>query len=156
MTWTVRAEHFAKLRMAHHQVLLRVIGFQHRLCADYATLSYPNAHKMTRCESIETTIRKQWFLFAGAVIRQSKERLPSREIFGTMAGGESPRPGGQFKKTWHRCIVEVLREYRATEGSTEHSPLVFGVDTALWSTAEKKTNKWYRGVREAAKRFMAR
>ena len=72
-----------------------------------------------------------------------------------MAGGENPRPGGQLK-TWHRCIVEKLREFRATEGATEHSPLVFGVVTALWSTAEKNAEKWYRGVLEAAERFMVK
>ena len=43
-------------------------------------------------------------------------------MFGTMAGGENPRPGGQFK-TRHRCKVEGLRVFQATEGSTEHPPL---------------------------------
>jgi len=74
----------------------------------------------------------------------SKERLPSRVMSRTMAGGENPRPGGQFK-TWHRCIVQELREFRATEGSTELAPLVFGFETVLWSTAAKKAGKWYRG-----------
>ena len=87
--------------------------------------------------------------FAGAVIRQSKERVPSRVMFGTMAGGENPRLGRRFK-TWYRCIVEDLREFRATEGSTEHSPSVHVIEAALWSTAAKKAGKWYRGVLEAA------
>ena len=39
VTWTLRAEHFAKLRTAHHQVLLRVIGFQRRVRTDHTTLS---------------------------------------------------------------------------------------------------------------------
>ena len=77
--------------------------------------------KITRCKSIETTIRKRWLLVAGAVARQSKERLPSRVMLRTMADGENPRPGGQFK-TWHRCGVEDLTEFRATEGSTELAP----------------------------------
>ena len=94
---------------------------------------------MTRCENIKTTIRKRRLFFGGGLARQSKERLPNRVMFGTMADGENPRPGVQFFKTWHRCIVEYLRELRATEGSTELSPLVFGVETALWSTA---TNGW--------------
>ena len=72
-------------------------------------------------------------------------------MLGTMAGEEDPRRGGQCK-TWHRCIVKDLGELRATEGSTEHSSLVFGVETALWSTAAKKAGKWYRGVLEAAER----
>ena len=88
-TWSLRAERVAKLRRAHHQVLLRVIGFQRRLRLDRATLSYAKAHKMTRCESFETTIR---LFFAGVVARQSKERLPSRAMFGTMVGGDNSRP----------------------------------------------------------------
>ena len=58
VTWTLGAEHFAKLRTVHHQVLLRVFGFQRRHRADYTTLSYAKVLKKTRCESIETTIRK--------------------------------------------------------------------------------------------------
>ena len=42
---------------------------------------------------------------------------------------------------------------RATEGSTAHSPSVFGVETALWSTAAKTVGEWYRGILEAAERF---
>ena len=110
---------------------------------------------MTRCESIETTIRKRQLSFAGAEARESEERLPTRAMFGTVADGQNPRHGRQFK-TWHRCIVGGLREFRATEGSTEYSPLVFRVEAALWSTAAKKAGKWYRGFLEAAERFMAR
>ena len=73
-------------------------------------------------------------------------------MFGTTAGGENPRPGEQ-SKTWHRFRIEDLREFRATEGSTEHSPLVVGVETAPWSTAAKTVSEWYRGVFEAAERF---
>ena len=80
---------------------------------------------MTRCESIETTTRKRRLFPSGVVARQIKERLLSRVMFGTMAGGVNAKPGGQFK-TWHRCIVEDLREFRATEGSTELS-LLHGV-----------------------------
>ena len=40
ITWTLGAEHFAKLRTVHHQVLLRVISFQRRQRTDYTTLSY--------------------------------------------------------------------------------------------------------------------
>ena len=70
-----------------------------------------------------------------------------------MTGGEGRRPGGH-PKTWHRCLVENLRVFRATERSTEHCPLVFGVETVVWTVAAKKVGKWYRGVLEAAERFM--
>ncbi|MEP3868643.1 MAG: hypothetical protein ABJM32_09625, partial [Parasphingorhabdus sp.] len=155
VTWTLNADHFAKLRSAHHEVLLRVIGFQRRLRTDHTTLSYAKALRITRCESIETTIRKRRLFFAGAVVRQHEGRLPSRLMFGTIAGGGSPKPGGQ-PKTWPRAIAEDLRVFKATEGSTEDSPLVFGVGTALWPTAAKQTGKWYRGILEAAEQFMGR
>ena len=72
-----------------------------------------------------------------------------------MACGENPRPGGQFK-TRHKCVVKDFREFRANQGSTEHSPSVFEVEAALWSIAAKKAGKWYRGILEAAKRFMVK
>ena len=34
--------------------------------------------------------------------------------------------------------------------------MVFGVETALWSTAAKMAGKWFLGVLEAAERFMLR
>ena len=34
--------------------------------------------------------------------------------------------------------------------------MVFGVETAVWTVAAKKAGKWYRGVLEAAERFMVR
>ena len=70
------------------------------------------------------TILKRRVGLAGAVARQSKERLPSRVSFGTMARGKNPRSGGRFK-TRHRFRVEDLAEFRATKGSTEHSSLMF-------------------------------
>ena len=53
-------------------------------------------------------------------------------------------------------MVEDLREFRPIEGSTEHSPVVFGIETALRSTAAKEAGKWYREVLEAAEWFMVR
>ena len=75
--------------------------------------------------------------------------------FGTMAGREDPGPG-RPEKNWAQCIVDDLRAFRATEGSTESAALVFGVATVLWPTAAKKGGEWYRGVVEAANCFMTR
>ena len=95
--WAFIAQHLAKHRTAHRQVLFRVIGFQRRIRTDDATLSYARALNTSRSESIETTIHKWRLFIAGGVARQSTERLPSQVMFGTMAGGDNPRPGGQFK-----------------------------------------------------------
>ena len=46
--------------------------------------------------------------------------------------------------------------FRATEGSTERCPLVLGVETAVWTAVAQKAGKWYRGVLEAAERFMVK
>ena len=53
-------------------------------------------------------------------------------------------------------VLDDLRVFRATEGSTESVPLVFGIETVLWPTAAKKGGKWCRGVVVAAKCFMTR
>ena len=106
-------------------------------------MSYAKARKKAQRESVETTIRKRRLLFAGAVQRTHNERLTRRLMFETMAGGENPGPG-RPEKNWAQCllIVDDLRVFRATEGSTESVPLVFGVETVLWPTAAKKGGKW--------------
>ena len=63
VTWTLGQEHFAELRTAHHNLLLRIIGFQRR----------------------QRTIM-------GAVQRTTNERLTHRVMFGTLAGGVNPGP----------------------------------------------------------------
>ena len=69
VTWTLSAQHFARLRSAHHRVLLQVIGFQSRQRTDHTTLLYVEALKKTRCQSIKTTTRKRRLFFAGGVAR---------------------------------------------------------------------------------------
>ena len=72
-----------------------------------------------------------------------------------MTGGEGRRPGGQ-PKSWHRSLLDDLKAFDATKGSTEHSKFVFGVEAEVWTVAAQKAGKWYRGVLEAAERFMAK
>ena len=64
LTWTLGQEHFAELRTAHNNLLLRIIGFQRRQRTDHL-MSYAKALKKAQCESVETTIRKRRLLFAG-------------------------------------------------------------------------------------------
>ena len=74
-------------------------------------------------------------------------------MFGTLAGGENPGPG-QPENNWAQCLADI-RVFQATEGSTDSSPLLFGVEAVLWPRAAK-SGKWYRGVVDAADRFMTR
>ena len=65
-TWTLRQEHYAKLRTVHHRVLLRIIGAQ-RKRPDHRMTPYNRALEITGCESIETTLRTRR-LFCGRVL----------------------------------------------------------------------------------------
>ena len=92
VTWTLGEEHFADLRSAHHNLLLRIIGFQRRQRIDHL-MSYAKVVKTSQCESVGMTIRKQRLPFAGAVQRTTNERLPHLVMLGTLPVGENPRPG---------------------------------------------------------------
>ena len=60
-TWTLRQEHYAKLRTVHHRVLLRIVGAQ-RKRPDHRMTSYNRALEITGCDSIVTTLRTRSFL----------------------------------------------------------------------------------------------
>ena len=75
-------------------------------------------------------------------------------MFGALSGGEKPKPG-RPEKIWLDCVSENLKTFQATSGSTEDYPSVFGVETALWTTAAKRWDKWCDGIVEGAERFMA-
>ena len=78
VTWALGQEHFAELRMAHHKLLMRTIGSQHRQRTDHL-MSYTQPFKKTQRESVETTIRKRCLLFCGgrAVDDQLTDDRPS-------------------------------------------------------------------------------
>ena len=78
-----RQEHYAKLRTVYHRVLLRIIGAQ-RKRPDHRMTSYNRVLKITRCESIETTLRTRKLLWAGTLLRMSGGRLPKRIVSETL------------------------------------------------------------------------
>ena len=84
-------------------------------------MSYVKALKKAQRESVETTIRKRRHLSAEAIQRTHNERLTRRVMFGTMAGGENPGPG-RPEKNWAQCLVDDLRVFGATDGSTGSAP----------------------------------
>ena len=40
------------------------------------------------------------------------------------------------RMSWHRCLLDDLKAVDATQGSTEHSKLVFGVEAEAWTVEE--------------------
>ena len=108
VTWALGQEHFAKLRTAHHNLLLRIIGFQRRQRTDHC-MSYAEDLKKAPCESVGTTIiRKRRLLFARSAQRTTNERLTHRVMFGTMAGGVKPGRG-RPEENWAQCLADDIR-----------------------------------------------
>ena len=107
-TWTLRQEHYAKLRTVHHRVLLRIIGAQ-RKRPDHRMTSYNRALEITGCESIETTLRTRRLLWVGTLLRMSGGRLPKRIMFGNLEGAVRVENGVGRRKNGPTV-------YRATSG----------------------------------------
>ena len=107
-------------------------------------MSYTKALKKTHCKkSVETTIRERRLLFAGGVQLTSNERLTRRVMLGAMADGENPGPDPP-ENNCAQCLADDLVVFQVTEGSTESSSLLFGVERVLWPRPAKKSGKWYR------------
>ena len=70
---------------------------------DQRTTSYNRALEITRCESIETTLRTKRLLWAGTLIRMSGGRLPKRIVFGNLEGAVRRGRDGK-KKEWTDCV----------------------------------------------------
>ena len=111
-TWTLRQEHYAKLRTVHHRALLRIIGAQ-RKRPDHRMTSYNRALEITRCESIETTLCTRRLLWEGTLIRMSGGRLPKQTMFGTLEGVVRRGQGGK-EKEWTDCVQSDIRAFGIT------------------------------------------
>lgn len=83
-------------------------------------------------------------LFAGALPRQAKERLPRRLKFGNVVGGENPGPGCPEQDFWLKCLTDDLKAVEATAGSTDDRRTTFEIES-LWTTAARKERGtlWY-------------
>ena len=137
-TWTLRQEHYAKLRTVHHRVLLRIIGAQ-RKRPDHRMTSYNRALEITGCESIETTLRTRRLLWAGTLLRMSGGRLPKRIAFGNLEGAVRRGRGGK-EKEWTDCVQSDIR--------------TFGI-AGDWKATALNAEVWVETVTEGGRRFMA-
>ena len=136
--WTLRQEHYAKLSTVHHRVLLRIIGTQ-RKRPDYQMTSHNRALKITRCESIEATLRTRRLLWAGTLIGMSGGRVPKRIVFGNLEGAVRRGRGGKAKEGTD-CV--------------QSDSWAFGIAGDGKVTA-LKAEMWAKTVAEGGRRFMA-
>ena len=137
-TWTLRQEHYAKLRTVHHRVLLRIIGAQ-RKRPDHRMTSYNRALEITGCESIETKLRTSEVLWEGTLFRMSGGRLPKRIVFRNLEGAVRRGRGGK-EKEWTDCVQSNIR--------------AFGM-AGDWKATALKAEVWVDTVTEGGRRFMA-
>ena len=79
-------------------------------------MSYAKAPKKAQCEIFDKTIRKRRLL-------TTSERLTHRVMFGKMAGEVNPERG-RPKKNWAQRLIDDIRVFEATEGSTDSSPFI--------------------------------
>ena len=77
--------------------------------------SYNSALEITRCESIETTLRTTRLLWAGALIRTTGGRLPKRIVFENLEGAVRRGQGGK-EKEWTDCIQSDIRAFGIAGG----------------------------------------
>ena len=68
------------------------------------------ALEITRCESIETTLRTRRLLWAGSLIRMSGGRLPMQVVFGNLEGAERRGRSGK-EKDWIDCVQSDIRAF---------------------------------------------
>ena len=136
-TWTLRQERYAKLRTVHHRVLPRILEAQRKRPDDRMT-SYNRALEITRCESIETTLRTRKLLWAGTLIRMSGGRLPKRIVFGNLEGAVRRGRGGK-EKEWPDCIQSDI--------------WLFGIAWD-WKATALTAEVWVETVTEGGRRFM--
>ena len=108
-TWTLRHEHYVKLRTVHHRVLFRIIGAQ-RKRPDHRMTSYDRILEITGCDSIETTLQTRRRLRAGTLLQMSGGRLPKRIVFGNLEGAVRRGRGGK-EKEWTDCIQSDIRAF---------------------------------------------
>ena len=73
-------------------------------------LLFVYALEITRCESIETTLRMRRLLWAGAFIGMSGGRWQKRIVFGSLEGAVRRGRGGK-EKEWTDCVQSDIRAF---------------------------------------------
>ena len=100
------------LRQTPHRtprVLLCIIGAQ-RKRPDHRMTSYNRALEITRCESIETTLRTRRLLCERTLLRMSGRWLPKEIVFGNLEGAIWRGRGGK-EKEWTDCVQSDIRAF---------------------------------------------
>ena len=71
---------------------------------------------MTGCESVKTTFRRRRLLFAGFLLRQQLDRLPSIFLKGSLVNDSNRQRWGRPEKSWWSCLTHDLKAFEISEG----------------------------------------
>ena len=140
VTWIPRTCHYDTLHRAHHRFLTRCIGWRRKHNRADHPISDLDMLIKTGSESIEATLRRRRFLFAGFVARMEDTRLPKCVMFGEMVGGAGC-VGGQ-EKEWMGCFLDDLKG--------------FGISADQWTAVAQDEGEWRRTAKQGANHFMAK
>ena len=126
------------MQYVHHRVSFRSIGAQLK-GPDHRMTSYNRALEITRCESIETTLRTRRLFWAGTLILMSGGGCQSKSCSATLRV-QCGEDGVGKKKEWTDCVQSDIR--------------VFGI-AGDWKATALKAEVWAETVTEGGRRFMA-
>jgi len=133
-SWSLTADHYTKLNGAHRQLLTRCIGWSKWKRTD-RPLSYAETLLRTVCEeTIEATVRKRRWCFAGFVVGKEDDRLLKRVL-----------RGGQ-ENDW----VSHLGEDLVAFGMEDEK------DGGRWQTSALEQEEWFGKIEDGVAWFMRR
>ncbi len=113
----------------------------HRSTCKPVTCEGLNPSSKAGCESIETTVRRRRLLFAGAIQRMPRDRLPKTLMHGVLLGRNGSRGRGRPEGSWWPCLTDNLK--------------VFGIPPESWTDLADDCSGWRQRVAAGAARFMA-
>ena len=106
---------------------------------DHRMTSYNRALEITRCESIETTLKTRRLLWAGTLLRMSGGRQPKQIVFGNLKCAVRRGRGGKQEELTD-CVQSDIR--------------AFGIAGDRNATA-LRAEVWVQTAAEGGRRFMA-
>ena len=140
VTWNLKPVQYGQLRAAHHQVLLRCIGWTKRVRTD-RPLSYAEALTRAGCEEcIEATVRRRRLCFAGFVVRMTDDRLPKFALMGELEGRQRYVGGQEFD--WVKRLKEDCEAFDIDHIGGE------------WVKSARDMDEWYELIEDGAAHFM--
>lgn len=138
-TWCMKATDYKLVTKYHRNLLHRITGNikSARDPERKRLISYRELLELTKCESIETTIRRRRLVLAGHIVRLEDDRLTRQIALAKMEGG---KPSRGSPATWWTCLSDDLKK--------------FGIPKENWIDQATCEKEWLERVEGGAAPFM--